>query len=444
LAGTVLLGVVGAMLVGGVIPLGAASSGGSPRPEPPSPATGTSQEAGPANNSPRLEADPTDGRFVALATRLDAPDYNCGLQVSGDGGNSWTPAEPVPRLPRGAEKCYAPEIDFDAQGRLYFLFVGLAGPGNQPMGVFLTSSTDRARSFSPPRKVLGALNFGVRMAVHRSSGPIGRIHLVWLHATSDPGLGSFGTPPNPVMASHSDDGGKSFSRPVQVSDPVRARVAAPTLSVGEKGLVHVGYFDLGDDAIDYQGLEGPTYEGKWSLIVTTSADRGGHFSRGRVVDGSIMPGGRVMLIFTMPPASLASWKDSVCASWTDARFGDDDALLRCSTDGGRHWGPVVRLNRDHKGNGASQYLPKIAFSPSGRLDAVYFDRILDPSNLSATVTLSSSADSFTRPVRLNRKPSNIRIGQRYEGKAAAGLVEFGARLGLLSSRDSVLAAWPDT
>ncbi|HSH62342.1 MAG TPA: sialidase family protein, partial [Acidimicrobiales bacterium] len=145
--------------------------------------TAMNQETSPANNSPALAADPTDGRFVVLANRLDAPDFGCELSVSGDGGASWEPASGAPALPDGAEKCYAPEIDFDGEGTLYVLFVGLAGPGNRPMGAFMSTSTDRAKTFSPPRPVLGPLNFAVRMAIDRSLGEMGRIHVAWIHAT---------------------------------------------------------------------------------------------------------------------------------------------------------------------------------------------------------------------------------------------------------------------
>lgn len=46
------------------------------------------------------------------------------LHVSGDGGRSWAPIDPVPELPVGAEKCYGPEVAFDRNGVLHYLFVG--------------------------------------------------------------------------------------------------------------------------------------------------------------------------------------------------------------------------------------------------------------------------------------------------------------------------------
>lgn len=399
-----------------------------------------------SHNSPLLAVDPTDSRFVVMAHRMDAPDFSCGLQLSGDSGRSWMEADPVPTLPDGADKCYAPEVTFDANGTLYYLFVGLHGAGNEPMGAFITTSGDRGRTFSAPRQVLGALNFGVRMAIDPDLGPAGRLHLVWIHATSDPPLGGFGPPPNPIMASYSDDGGRTFSEPVQVSDPDRARVVAPALALGPDHAVHVGYWDLNNDAIDYQGLEGPVWPDPWTLVLATSQDGGENFAAGSVVDDEALAHERVMLIFTMAPPSLVADDDQVCFGWTDARNGDADVLVRCSHDEGRSWSKAARVNDDAVGNGKRQYLPRLALSPQGRIDAIFYDRRQDAENVLNHVFYSSSSDggaTFGSNTRITRYPSNSQIGQQYVGAAAEGQFEIGNRLGLVSAPSAALAAWTD-
>lgn len=411
------------------------------------PVTATHQTMGPANNSPALAADPNDARFVVMANRLDAPDFSCALHLSGDGGRGWVPAIPVPDLPEGAEKCYAPEVAFDRRGVLYYLFVGLAGPGNEPMGVFLTSSSDRGRTFSPPHQLLGPHNFAVRMAVDQQHATVGRIHLVWIKATSDPPLGGFGPPPNPILAAHSDDGGKTFSEPVQISDPNRERVVAPALALGSDGSVHVAYYDLGGDALDYQGLEGPVWEGHWSVVLATSTDKGRTFDRGVVIDDDVVPPERVMLVFTMSPPALAVHEHRICIGWPDARKGDPDILARCSTDDPRAWAPAVRINDDRIGNGISQLLPRLDFAPSGRIDALFYDRRVESGNFANDAYFSYSTDgghTWAANLRLSRYGSDSRIGQEYVHGSAQGLVEFGTRLGLLSRERSTLAAWSDT
>ncbi|HUP69521.1 MAG TPA: sialidase family protein [Acidimicrobiales bacterium] len=412
------------------------------------PATANRLNHAVAANSPQLAVHPRHPKVMAMATRVDAPDFSCGLQLSADGGRGWAPAIPVPKLPPGAEKCYGPEVAFDRQGVLHFLFVGLAEETNVPMGVFLASSRDAGRTFGTTRQVLGPFSFGVRLMVDRSIGKQGRMHVVWLAASKEPGLGSLPPPPNPLRATRSDDGGRTWSRPVQVSDPERRMVLAPAVALGRDHAVHVLYYDLGDDARDYHGLEGPTWDQPWSLVASTSNDGGRSFGKGVVVDAGVVPPERVMLVFTMPPASIAAdGSGRVYVAWHDARNGDWDAFARRSADGGRTWAASTRLNDDALRNGRHQYQPRLAAAPDGRVDAVFYDRRRDATNLRNDVAYSYSLDGGRRfsPNRiLTSRSSDTRIGQRYIGPAATGLVDFGARLGLLSQDASAVAAWTDT
>lgn len=439
---------LGAALLAGAVPPSNQGAVATVRTGPEVPATAMNLGARPANNSPLLLADPTESRFVVLAHRLDAPTFGCALQVSGDGGQSWLPTRPIPELPEGAERCYAPEVAFDPSGVLYYLFVGLQGEGNSPMGVFLITSSDRGQTFSPPRLVLGAHHYQVRMAIEPSLGPRGRLHLVWLQAGSDPPLGGLPPPPNPIMAAYSDDGAQTLSTPVQINDAERELAVAPALALGPDQRVHVGYYDLRDDVVDYRGLEGPRWPGTWSLVVSTSTDGGERFAAGRVVDDQIVPPERVMLIFTMPPPSLVADSDGdVYAAWHDARNGDWDAFVARSPDAGSSWDEPRRLNDDAIGNGRHQYLPRLAVSAGGRLDAAFYDRRADVENIETHVSFTFSTDggsSFARNQQLTSAPSYPEVGQRYSVVSAEGLVEFGARLGLLSRPSTALAAWTDT
>ncbi|HUP71094.1 MAG TPA: sialidase family protein [Acidimicrobiales bacterium] len=419
-----------------------------PRVQPDFPTTATNLVNKVANTSPVIAVDPTDRRFMVLAHRVDGPDFSCGLQVSGDGGRGWIPAVPVPKLPEGAEKCYAPEVAFDAKGTLYYLFIGLAGPGNSPMGVYISVSKTKGATFSAPRQVLPGERYMVRMAIDPSIGAQGRMHLVWLEARSDPPLGGLAPPPNPIMAAYSDDGGRTFSTARQISDPQRPHAVAPALALGPDHAVHVVYYDLVDDARDYQGLEGPPWDGTWSLVMASSSDGGRTFSRGVVVDDDIVPPERVMLIFTMPPASVVADKEGrVFVAWHDARNDDWDIFLRRSRDAGVTWDAVRRINDDKIKNGLHQFLPRLALSPDGRLDAVFYDRRGNVENRGNDVYYTSSKDagaSFARNVKLTRVDSDSLVGYQYGVASAQGLYEWGSRLGLVAERGRALAAWTDS
>jgi hypothetical protein len=438
----------GFSLVAGLLPGPVAAAVDRPSVIPEVPVTATDLRRAEANNSPALAADPTEPRFVALAHRSDSPEFSCGLQVSGDGGRGWQPADPVPVLPEGAEKCYAPEVAFDRKGRLYYLFLGLQGLGNSPMGAFLTSSTDRGRTFSSPQMVLGPENYMVRMVIDPTMGDTGRIHLVWLRTSSRPGLGGLPAGPNPIVTAHSDDGGRTFTEPVQISDADRPRAVAPSVALGPDHAIHVAYFDLRDDAVDYQGLEGAVWAGQWSVVVTSSTDGGERWAPGVVVDDGLVPPGRVMLIFTMPPPALAADRSGrLFAGWWDSRNGDPDVFVARSVDRGRTWAPPVRLNDDPEGNGSDQYLLRLSVAGNGRVDAVFLDRRNDPRNLNNDAYLTYSTDNgrtFAPNLRLTARSSDSRIGQAYLVPSAKGLVEFGSRLAIISRPTAALAAWPDT
>lgn len=436
-------------LVGILLPaMPAADAAVVPRVSPNVPVTLEDLTNRTANNSPLLLADPTNGRFVVLANRLDGPDFGCALQVSGDGGRGWLTVNPVPELPPGAEKCYAPEVAFDRRGVLYYLFIGLQGAGNTPMGAFITTSRDRGASFSAARQVLGPGRYQVRMVLDPDAGPSGRVHLVWLETASPAPLGGLPTGPNPLMASFSDDGGMSFSSPVRVSDPHRQRVVAPAVALGADHTIHVLYYDLHDDARDYQGLEGPAWDGRWSLVLTSSSDGGRQFSPGVTVDEDLVPPERVMLIFTMPPPSLATdGKGRVYAAWHDARNGDWDVFFRRSPDGGLSWSEPLRLNDDPLRNGSHQYLPRIDVASSGRVDIAFYDRRGNSENRGNDVYFSFSSDSgrsFSPNVRLTTTDFDSRIGPRYDVPSASGLNDFGSRIAVLSSQSGAVVAWTDT
>jgi hypothetical protein len=157
--------------------------------------------------------------------------------------------------------------------------------------------------------------------------------------------------------------------------PPPARVVAPAVAVAPDGAVHVAYYDLEDDARDYQGLEGPVWEGRWSLVTSSSRDGGRRFDHHGVVDAALVPPERVMLIFTMPPPRPRGRTERRAARVVVGREERGLGRLRArSPDGGASWGEPVRLNDDLIGNGRHQYLPRLSLAPDGRLDAVFYDR----------------------------------------------------------------------
>jgi len=95
--------------------------------------------------------------------------------------------------------------------------------------------------------------------------------------------------------------------------------------------------------------------------------------------------------------SSAATKGSIYVAWHDSRFvqfpdlasptgfyGYADAVVSFSRNGGASWSSPVRINQNVEplanGRGTDQYMPGIAVDNTGRVEACFYDRRLDPKN----------------------------------------------------------------
>ncbi|HUP71178.1 MAG TPA: sialidase family protein [Acidimicrobiales bacterium] len=397
-----------------------------------------------AHNSPTVVRNPVDGSNIAIANRIDLPAFSCALHLSFDGGGSW--AQTPLSVPPGEEpKCYVPDAAFGADGTLYVSFVTLKGSANVPNNVWLSTSTDGGRTLSPPSPIpVGALAFQVRLLADPATP--GRLYLSWLKASSVGSL-SFPDDGNPILFMKSADEGATWDAPVRVSSESRKRVVAPSMAAGLKGNLYALYLDVGEDALDYrgghEGKGGEPYVRTWSLVLARSSD-GGSTWKESVVEDQVVPTER-FIVFLPPYPSLAvdAQRGRVYAGFTDGRLGDADVWVWSSSDLGATWRDPERVNDTARGDNTSQYRPRLAVSPDGRLDVAYYDRRSDRADVMNEVSLQSSFDaaaSFSRSVRVSDKPFDSRLGFG----ASRGLADLGSRLGLVSTDKLALAVWSDT
>ena len=396
-----------------------------------------------AHNSPSLVSNPRNVANLVIANKIDSPRFSCALHVSFDGGVHWNQT-PIP-LPAGEEpKCYAPDVVFGADGVLYMSFVTLKGRANAPNAVWIVSSPDGGQTLSEPVRARGKLKFQVRLAADPAAPR--RLYMTWLEAR-EIGLFKFAQPGNPLRSARSDDGGRTWSAPVTLSDSARGRAVAPVPAVGARGELFVLYLDLGDDVLDYEGGHrgrgGVPYPGTWSLVLARSTDRGQRWQES-VVDDRIAPADR-FIVFTPPYPSLAVDRRSgtVYASFHDARSGNPDVYVWKLPEGSRSWEAARRVNDTRPSDESSQLLPKLSVAPDGRLDVMYYDRRADPRNLRTEVSLQSSFDggrTFLARLRLSDRPFDSRIGYGSE----RGMPDLGTRLGLISTPERALGVWTDT
>ena len=435
-----LVGIAGVLLSWVVEPESSARVLGSDRPVNPG-ATDLGDIS--ANNSPTLARNPRNPANLAVANRIDSPDFSCALQISLDGGTRWRRTR-VP-IPEGeGPKCYAPDVTFAADGTLHLSYVTLKGVGNVPDAVWTAVSRDGGRTLSRPRRAAGPLAFQVRIAADPEDPR--RLYLTWLQAR-EVGTLKFPRPGNPIVVARSADGGATWTRARQVSDPARARVLAPSPAIGPDGALYVLFLDVGDDRLDYEGahegLGGAPYPGRFELVLARSVDGGGTWAES-VVEDRLTPAER-FIAFLPPFPSLAvdGRRGRIYAAFYDARLGDADVWVWSLRSGAADWSEPVRVNDTPRQDGTAQYLPQLAVAPDGRLDVVYLDRRDDRDNVRNEVSLQSSTDggaTFTPSLRLSDRPSDSRIGLGSE----RGLPDLGSRLSLVAGDARALAVWTDT
>ena len=396
-----------------------------------------------AHNSPALVVNPRNVANLVIVDKVDSPRFSCALHVSYDGGVHWNQT-PIP-LPAGEEpKCYAPDVAFGADGTLHMSFVTLRGRANAPHAVWMVSSPDGGQTLSDPVRARGALKFQVRLAADPAVA--GRLYMTWLDA-EEVALFKFSQPGNPLRAARSDDGGRTWTKPVTLNPPARARALAPTPAVGREGELYVLYLDLGGDVLDYEGGHGgrggAPYPGPWKLVLARSTDRGETWTES-VVDEQIVPAER-FIAFTPPHPSLAVDRRSgtLYAGFHDARGGNADVFVWKLAAGSRSWEGPVRVNDTAASDDSSQLLPKLSVAPDGRLDVLYYDRRADPRDIQTEVSLQSSydgAESFLPRLRVSDEAFDSRIGYGSE----RGMPDLGTRLGLISTPQRALGVWTDT
>lgn len=445
-------------VVGGVVALAGvglagwlvlAWSGDAPEAAGEAPVTDMDLRGRVAVTSPVVARDPTEPQFVVAATRGDSPGPGCGLQVSGDGGNSWVQIDVVGTLPEDIAGCYQPQVAFEADGRLVYTFVGMIGPPPEPDGVFVVTSADRAQTFTQPRRITEAATNTTRMTAS-SAG----IEMVWLDPVEEADWGQSG-PPWPVgpqvLAAAGDAGG--VGEPVVVAEP-EGLVAAPTIAGDPDGAAAVAYYELPEAARVDGGVESLAGEGPWRLMVARRTEDGtGGFEEPVQVaelewaDQAVWnsdlrapedaPDALQPLLLTrwgIAEPGLAVRDGQVCTSWTDGADEGLQAMLSCATDEGS-WSPPARLGVAAEGAQTS-WLSQVAINPAGQAQAVFYGRE-DGGAVDAWFASSDEpAEGITDVARLTSRRSSPETSPRPGW--------YGSRLGLTSGTDAAVAMWADS
>ena len=411
--------------------------------------------------SPALAVDPRRPAVLAIAT-ADTRSSQCAVHVSSNGGLNWTAVSgpQVPEWPNCVRNTQGPiaAVAFGRDSTLYYAFVGWK-PTDWHSRIFLARSTDLGRTWQTtmlpglePHEDRGDAGSNALPAIKVDPTRPNRVYVAWSQNYGlwnlEPQLPAGKTQadfPRRAMLAVSDDGGRTFSQPLDLGGGIKTSHTQPQLVVGKDGAVYAFFGE-------WRGAHfSPTQPAQdVHIFQATSTDGGKTFAQKTI---HTTPGGdNYDFLITPVPAVDPSTGDLYLA-WEDAGRRQPAVLFMRSTDRGNSWSDPLKLNdvENRRRWDFSEMNPWLTVSPSGRLDAAWYDWRDDTAfapaagsaratNALQNVYYSSSTDggrTWTPDVRVTDRSIDRRVSDVW----ATGVH---GPVGLASTDEAVYVAWDDT
>jgi hypothetical protein len=319
--------------------------------------------------------------YASLLFDETSPDNGVFVSASANGGKTWGPPVAV-HLGGSAEfddkeaAVVDNRADSPFRGRVYVGWDSVLNDGNEILRV--SWSGDGGQSYTPPATLH---NRGANLGIIPLVGPGGIVYAVWFHADGN-------RCPCSLLSSRSEDGGSTWSNPVQV---------ASVTGVGVPGFRTGG--GLPSAAIDPR---------TGRLYVVWHDDQ-----------GSFIP--------------LLTRSEGVLDE------GTVQVMMVRSDDGGQSWsGPQVVSDALD----APNFTPAVAVSPTGKVAVSYYSLRNDPERLFLVdhyIALSGDGSSFGASRRMTSSSYDARFAAVTEG----GLF-LGDYQGLVAGKKLVHSLWIGT
>ncbi|CAN5720020.1 hypothetical protein BH24ACT2_BH24ACT2_13810 [soil metagenome] len=407
---------------------------------------------------PVVAVDPRNSDVVAIAEG-ETRSSRCGLHVSTDAGLTWQEGanpqpENAPRCVRNTEGPIA-DLTFGPDGTLFYAFPGW------PMDdwhsqIFLSRSTDLGRSFETvglggeqPDYANGYAGSNALPVVRVDPQRPERVYVAW---SSNYGLwnledqvpgGAEATRTTfkrrPYLAV-SDDGGRTFSPPIDMAGGLEESLTQPSLAIGEDGKL---YAFFGETQVTEFGED--VKEGH--LFFAVSEDAGKTFTQEMI---HTQPAGIEFTYLNTPSAAVNPVTDEVYVAWEETGSETPKVLFMASSDSGETWSSPTKLNSvdPQRTWDFQEFNPWISVAPNGRIDAAWYDWRDDVS-----FTPGPEAENALQHVYATSSDDggrtwspNVRVTDRAIDRRLSDVWQNGVHgpVGLASTDDGAYIAWDDS
>jgi len=389
-----------------------------------------------------IAIDPSDpARLVASA--------NFESMYSTDGGQRWD-NPPFEGLPDPAANPWSdPCVFFDATGDVFRQ--GLDWQPDGQRGIAIARSTDGGATYPEALRTwayapaLGAGNPDqgwMAIDVDPDSPYRNRIYVLFSDYPPEGGTPVYALTGFPLVSAWSDDGGATFSDPIDISDaPEPLQEGSSFVTTGPDGDVTAVWWDLRGRVMMDRSFDGGVTWGTDRLVRTYPAP---------VTDWPLSDDVRgnttVAVDASDGPLRGRTWASAIDVNGPSGAAAD--AWVVYSDDGGVTWSDPVFPSDGPRGANRFYFQPRIAASPDGRLDAVWYDTRNDPASDTNEVTYDlyyaysiDGGETFSPNVRVTEESSVKRTSCAAPGGCGERvLYEY---IGLATDGPRVFPLWTD-
>lgn len=331
-----------------------------------------------------------------------------GHSVSHDGGMSWHDLGELPSSSPTRILLGDPHMVFDPIGGMFVVASTYCDLAADRCPIVVHHSANGSDFSSPIRTIpdLPTTDFAHSPALAVDPNPAspnaGRVYLAFTNSKIEGRAG--------IDVVSSDDGGRTWSPPVTVSDRRCAPDGAPdihdgsSIDVGPNGDLYVAHECLGPpNQIQFTSSTDGGQTFRPSSVVATILASGGAKDCGEPGDPharNVLNGDMATQDF--PSISVHPVTGRVYMTYSEHGMGSDasDVSFTYSDNGGMTWATRRRLPP----TGNDQFMPAVDFDPDGNLAVTFYDRFRDPANLDMDVVVNFSMDggrTWGAPHRVN-------------------------------------------